>query len=581
MGAQDLAKDPIIQTDFKRAEAYLKGFRNDSASVLLLGIMEQLQQKKQIDTPFGLMVQLRYAEALEKDHQDEEAIQRLLTLAEQSQTLNNWVVYAHANLSLARLYEKLDRQERCLSSLLSAKKAIQSHQIDSIYPRCAVRLSSYHRLFGDRDSALYYAQEVIRTAPLFGLTDELANGYLLVGMTLGEGDDQRRIPYFKNAGQLWLATGDYNGYGAIMSNLSKLYHRQKKPRLALVYNDSALIAAVKAQEMGVDEQWIFYANYKRRAEIYRDLGQHDSVWHYLNLGHRMELEDMYQTNYAKVAEIDARYNDQRKARKIAEQALQIRYEKQRRSLLFGIILFILLLTFLLAYYNIRLRKSNQKVEDQAQAISQANQDLSVALQQQLVLQGEVHHRVKNNLQVIISLLELQMEETDEQVVRNSYLGMSNRIYSMAAIHEILYQQKDASQLRFHDYVENLCMHFSHFSSPEDKLDYTLSLGDQHFNLATSMPLGIIITELLTNSIKYARQKDRQLAVSIQLESNGEGFCLQYQDNGPGFPQQRLEEREGGLGTYLLRSMVRQLRGRLVTKNDQGAVCEVYFKEKNS
>lgn len=95
-----------------------------------------------------------------------------------------------------------------------------------------------------------------------------------------------------------------------------------------------------------------------------------------------------------------------------------------------------------------------------------------------------------------------------------------------------------------------------------------------------MPLGIILSELLTNSIKYAKDNlGKQLKIGISLNQTEEGFCIVYRDNGPGFPKGTLQQRDGGLGTYLLKSMSRQLNGYLESKNDNGAVCNIFFKEK--
>jgi two-component sensor histidine kinase len=99
-------------------------------------------------------------------------------------------------------------------------------------------------------------------------------------------------------------------------------------------------------------------------------------------------------------------------------------------------------------------------------------------------------------------------------------------------------------------------------------------------LETLMPLGIIMNELMTNSLKYGTMPNHQLEIDIYLQPCADGFCLEYRDNGPGFPIGTMGERNGGLGSYLLKSMVRQLNGHLTTHNDDGAVHKIFFKEKN-
>ncbi|MEO1515476.1 MAG: sensor histidine kinase [Bacteroidota bacterium] len=580
-----LGQEPISvykpQKKFDKAIDYIKSFKNDSALVVLEELVSELDKRDELDTPLGLHIRYRVAEVLEKDNKDELAIQQLFDLIEWSTEQAQWDVLANTQLSLARLQEKLSRAEPCRSHLLQAKRVIESHGLDSIYPRYCIRTSSYHRLFADQDSARFYAGEVLRTAEPLGLKEDQAVGHLLMGMLEGKTDFPKAIGHFQAAGRCWWQTEDYNGYGASMSNLSTLYLRNGQARKALLYNDSALIAAVKGRENGIEEAHPFYHNYKRRAEIYRLLGQSDSVWHYINKGFELQLADVEQRNYSKVFEIDARYNDDKKAQMIQEQARQIRYERERRWMLIGLLASILIIAVLLGYYNWQLRRANRQKEAQALLTEQANRELSESLKQQKVLQGEVHHRVKNNLQVIISLLELQMEEVDHPQLHNSFETMSNRIYSMSAIHEILYQQEDSLHVDLHEYIENLCLHFSNFSTPERRPVFQLHLQAQHFNLETSMPLGIVLTELLTNSLKHGRLEGKKLQIDIGLERREDGFVLRYKDNGPGFVNGQLQEREGGLGTYLLNSMVRQLNGRVESRNQQGAAYDIFFREKNS
>ena len=132
-----------------------------------------------------------------------------------------------------------------------------------------------------------------------------------------------------------------------------------------------------------------------------------------------------------------------------------------------------------------------------------------------------------------------------------------------------------------EYTQNLCKHFSTFLIEQEKPFFQIDIGNRLFNLETLMPLGIILNELLTNSFKYAKDKSKQLQIAISLKEEEDGFLIHYRDNGPGFPRGRLHEREGGLGTYLLKSMSRQLNGYLESQNDQGATYRIFFKEKNN
>jgi len=577
--AQDVSSEKCLQVQFEQALELLDSFKNDNANVVLLQLMDELKQRNRLDSPFGLKVQLRQAEVLEKDFQDEAAIQRLLTIADASQQQEQWAVFVNAQLSLARLHEKLDRPKDCYQDLLRAKTVIHDRHLDSIYPRMSIRLASYHRLFGDRDSALFYASEVLRTAPLFDQHSHQGTGHMLMGLlsTTVAFDEARS--HFVNGAHIFKKQGNFSGYAYMLSNISRLHLKKNQLDKALIYNDSFLIASHRAIEDGNEELQLLASYYMDRAEIYRRLERHDSAFHYLKLGHEVDLEKVLASNEDKVLEIESRYNDAKKAQKIEEQEQLLRYERAQRNWILGLTVLVVLFSGILTRYYLKLRTANRKTKKQATTINKKNTQLSEALRQQIMLQGEMHHRVKNNLQVIISLLELQSDEIEDPKALASLNAMSNRIHSIAAIHDILHHKRGQGMISFRQYAHNLCAHFRNFANGQHSPVFDLSIGRQRFNLATLMPLGIILNELLTNSLKYATQANQQLIITITLLRQGDRFCLRYQDNGPGFPQNQLQEREGGLGTYLLKSMSRQLGGHLDSKNEGGAVCSIFFREK--
>lgn len=568
------------QLEFDKALDFLTAFKNDSANLVLCNLLQQLNASQELDTPFGLRVRLREAEALEKMDRNEAAIEKLLTLIDISKTKQQWYVLAQAHIILARLYEKLGMNIQCLIHLRQANSSIKSHAVDAAYSRYAVRLSSYHRVFNNhRDSAIFYAKEAIRTAPQFNLQQQEADGHLLMGMLLARSSYKESAKHYRTAGKIFKSLQDYNGYGAIMINLSRLHQENNQLELALVYNDSAQIAAHIMITRDEDYAGLFWVN-QRRGEIYKKQRQYDSAFHYLEQGYAKELNYTYQRSQAEAIEAKARYDDEKKAQKIREQEQLIAYEKSRQAWLIWLIVTIIGFTSVLAYYYFSLRKANKKTKEQAIALNKANQELAISLEQQIMLQGEVHHRVKNNLQVLIGLLELQSEEIKDPQALKNLEAMSNRIYSMAAIHEILYQKQGTEAIDLLEYTQNLCHHFSNFLDQQNKPIFQLNIEARPFNLETLMPLGIILNELITNSIKYAANLGQQLQIGISLIPQADGYCISYRDNGPGFPQGSLEEREGGLGTYLLKSMSRQLNGYLKSRNENGAVFEVFFKEKN-
>ena len=578
--AQEFKGTKEMQQRFIQAKDLLLNFKNDSSLLILNELSEELVNSNRIDSPFGIRVQLRQAEALEKDHKNEKALEKLLHLSDVCEKRKYWDVLTNNQLSLAHLYEKIGLKDNCLMSLRYAESIIKTHEIDSLYPRFSIRISSYHRIFNDGDSTLFYAKEVLRTAPKYGKYEEEAVGHILAAMMLVEEDKEQAIEHFNAAGHYWKKTGDYSGYGGVMGNLTSIYSLMGDLEKALIYNDSSLIAADLAAKMGVDAKHLYYYTYKKRGELFNELGNTDSAWLYINKGFEMQLSEVYKSNTEKLLEIDARYKDKKKEQKIQEQKQEIRYERERRNWLWGMSGLLLLFTSLLGYAYLRLRKVNRKTEKQAAIISESNTDLSISLKRQKVLQSEVHHRVKNNLQVIISLLELHLDEVETPKARKSLEDMANRVYSMASMHGLLYQDGDTDLVNIHNYTSNLCEHFSNLSPIEKKPVFDLDIEALSINLETLMPVGIMLTELLTNSFQHGYIGEEQLHIYIKINTKKDGYFIFYKDNGPGFTENNIDGKEEGLGNYLLKSMSRQLEGTYTNYNDEGAITEIFFKEKN-
>jgi len=179
---------------------------------------------------------------------------------------------------------------------------------------------------------------------------------------------------------------------------------------------------------------------------------------------------------------------------------------------------------------------------------------------------------------------LQFEDFEhEKSFRNSINAMSNRIYSIATIHEMMYKQDNSSaqSVYLNDYIKTLCTHITISSEALERPAFDLDLPEKVFNLETLTPLGIMLNELLTNSFKCARIPNKKLLITIKLHSKDDGYLLYYKDNGNGLPEGKIKHKDGSLGNYLLSNMSRQLRGNMKSYNDNGAVFEIFFKEKNT
>jgi PAS domain S-box-containing protein len=213
----------------------------------------------------------------------------------------------------------------------------------------------------------------------------------------------------------------------------------------------------------------------------------------------------------------------------------------------------------------------------------SQENMTAALKEKEVLLREVHHRVKNNLQVISSLLNLQSGYITDQRSRELFKECQTRVRSMSLIHERLYQAESLSRLSFSGYARALVEDLFHsYGLDREKVSYSLDIIDRPMKIDTAIPCGLIVNELVSNSLKYAfpsyQQIGRQGLIKIALVGGDDGsLTLSVRDNGVGLPQGFDIEKVGSLGLQLVATLVQQLDGKLEIKNEDGAWFSMIFR----
>ena len=204
-----------------------------------------------------------------------------------------------------------------------------------------------------------------------------------------------------------------------------------------------------------------------------------------------------------------------------------------------------------------------------------------SLEEKEVLLREIHHRVKNNLAIIHSLLSLQSDYANDEIHRRMFEEAQDRVGSMALAHELLYQSENLAHVSVKDYVESLIDHLiTSIGTLRAGISVVEEIENVSFGLDTAIPLGFILTELGSNCLKHAfTEESLKARITISLRSTGDGeFELSVDDNGIGIPTQFAVEDPKTLGLQLVRKFVRQLYGEIQIVADQGTSVRVRFKE---
>jgi PAS domain S-box-containing protein len=206
--------------------------------------------------------------------------------------------------------------------------------------------------------------------------------------------------------------------------------------------------------------------------------------------------------------------------------------------------------------------------------------LKSSLQEKEVLIKEIHHRVKNNMQIISSLLNLQKQYVNDEEAVNVLKESQNRVKSMAMIHEKLYKSRNFSEINFADYIRSLVSDlFYSYGVDSNRIRTIIVLDEVMMGLETAIPCGLIVSELVTNTLKYAFPHQEEGEFRIELHAYEDGFYeLIISDNGVGIPENfDLDETET-LGLQLVKSLVNQLEGTVELIREGGTMFKIKFKE---
>ena len=259
---------------------------------------------------------------------------------------------------------------------------------------------------------------------------------------------------------------------------------------------------------------------------------------------------------------------------VKKKELEINHEKEKTTL-YGVIAILAFVLFVISLLVLR------KIKKQSKQLSDKNKIIAKALQEKELLVKEVHHRVKNNFQIVSSLLELQTKGIEDEKALELANEGKNRVKSMALIHQKLYQE-ESGLIDFDEYIKLLIRELSSMYSSDKKVATLVDSKDIKFDVDTAIPLGLIINEIITNSYKYAFRNDTNNSLSISIEKAQEdNYKLIIEDNGPGLSNNFDVKKAKSLGLRLVNRLVKQLHGTLKQSNTKGAKFEIYFKDSAS
>ena len=233
----------------------------------------------------------------------------------------------------------------------------------------------------------------------------------------------------------------------------------------------------------------------------------------------------------------------------------------------------------------KLETANEALQDEIGERTLVEEKLRTSLEEQEILLGEketllqeIHHRVKNNLQVIASLIDLQARAFGEGEIRDLFVESSNRVRSMGLIHEMMYQFQQLTQVDLRSYIEALANELMEaYRIEPGRIGLQVDAEEVVLNVEVGIPCGLILNELISNALKHGYPEGRTGTIRVYAHSEAPGqIVVGVRDDGVGLPGDVNPERASSLGLTLVRQLTRQLRGKMVLTRSEGTDIQIAF-----
>ncbi|MBK8484424.1 MAG: sensor histidine kinase [Saprospiraceae bacterium] len=519
--------------------------------------------------PDALWILYNRGEALELHNRFQEALKEYYFLSTQAKLLKDFELMASCHISIARCMETIGRKADCLRHLLISKNIIESNKLWSLNSFLWVRYSSYHRIYESLDSSFYYANLAAQNSEIYKNIRQAADANMLIGMLTPKKDSSAQ--YFWKAKNYFISNNNYDGASYMAMSI---YNCHQKYHLKLPLGnwlDTMANYLNQIQEYNPSYHMLMSIYYETRSANFEINHQSDSAYSYSKLANNHLKLSKTDINHAEISQSEIDFLIREEKKKSDSLLKQSNLQKIAIAIL-GLCLLIIIGMF----YSNHLKR--RKIEQQKLFIQNQNQELNKSLERQNLLLSEVHHRVKNNLQLVISLLALHYNKKKNNSEFQFLEEIANKIRSIALIHEHLYNSGEFERIELGSYIKELLEHYLALHTSALKFEYHLESDSPiYLNLETTMPIGIICTELISNSLKYARREEVTLLLEFKLYALENKYILKYQDNGV-FPSVKSSNKEG-MGTMLIDSMVRQLQAQSSSSAFGTSSFNLIFQEK--
>lgn len=476
----------------------------------------------------------------------DEAFKLSQNLVINSQAIAEQKLKIHVERAL--IFEINNDYSSCIKELEKAENLISKYPQLKFknYTNFLIRKSSYYRVSGSSDKAYQLALQAEKYALTVHDTVNMPVVQLILGLGNRKTNPKKELEHYQRALYLYKKQYHYEAVISMYTNLSYFYLQKKQYRSATIYIDSAMAIVSKSNVQNYKADV-----YQTKSTILEQENKTDSALYYFKTATEYYKKYNSEQRDIKIKELETQYNFQKE--KTEKQSLKKDIKSTRilnTTLIFSV--------FALALFVRQLMKNKRKIENQKKEISENNAALKTSLEEKQFLVQELNHRVKNNLAVILSLIDFQKEQEKNKEYKNRFDDLYQRIKTIMIAHELYtysVNYNDHALVEARNYLDKIFE--THQNSSIRVFTYINNAEAIHFTVDKILSLGLLVNELITNSIKHA-QTLQELVLHLELKKTDQNqieAC--YSDNGTIF---KFEKNDDSLGLLIIEGMVKQLKG---------------------
>ena len=466
------------------------------------------------------------------------------------------------DIELSLIYEKIQYFDDCFLALDRAKDLIHEHKLDSLKPFYFLRRSSAYRVSGNQKEALNHIDSALHYGHAYNNEARLAHIYLVKGFLERNYllKPYESVQSLKKSAYYSQQADDLKMYINSNTYVLNWYCNHEKIDEALAYARKCLYVLDDNPEFNR-----FHRFYNTISNVYTLAEKPDSALYIRKKGELAKIDLHRAQTKSELAEIVTNFQNSVRDNELKKQKEKLKIQSFELRKLYIISGVFIILSFLIFYFFLRTRKLLKRNIKHQDEIKRINKNLKQSLENELFLTKELHHRVKNNLQIIIGLLELQANEYI------SVKAISKQIFSIAAGHELLYQDSIDDSISLKQYLEQLVNYILEAGGAYKDTDVEILAKNISLDLEMIIPIGLMTNELISNSLKHAKKHGKTLHISLDIKHENSQMTMIYRDNGEEF-----EINETKFGSLVIKAMIQQLRGQMKLNSKEGAYYTFTF-----